>query len=48
MSGLRVFVPRDATASSLGADAVAESIVEGARGRGLEIELVRNGSRGAF
>jgi formate dehydrogenase iron-sulfur subunit len=48
MSGLRVFVPRDATARSLGADAVAESIVEGARGRGLEIELVRNGSRGAF
>ncbi len=48
MSRLKVFVPRDATACSLGADAVADSIVEGARGRGLEIELIRNGSRGAF
>ena len=48
MSRLKVFVPRDATACALGADAVAESIIEGARGRGLEIDLVRNGSRGAF
>ncbi len=48
MSPLKVFVPGDATACALGADAVAESIIEGARGRGLEIELVRNGSRGAF
>ena len=48
MSRIKVYVPRDATACSLGADEVAESIIEGARGRGLEIELVRNGSRGAF
>jgi formate dehydrogenase iron-sulfur subunit len=48
MSRLKVFVPRDATACALGADEVAESIIEGARGRGLEIDLVRNGSRGAF
>lgn len=45
---VRIFVPRDATACALGADAVAESILKGAEGRGLEIELVRNGSRGAF
>ncbi len=45
---VRVFVPRDATACALGADAVAESILHGASGRGIEIELVRNGSRGAF
>jgi len=46
--GVGVFVPRDATACALGADAVAAAIVEQARGRGLELDLVRNGSRGAF
>lgn len=45
---VKVFVPRDATACGLGADAVAESIRVGAAGRGIEIDLVRNGSRGAF
>jgi formate dehydrogenase iron-sulfur subunit len=48
MTAVKVFVPRDATACALGADAVAESIVAGASGRGIDIELVRNGSRGAF
>jgi len=48
MMGVKVFVPRDATACALGADAVAESILTGASGRGLDMELVRNGSRGAF
>jgi formate dehydrogenase iron-sulfur subunit len=45
---IRIFVPRDATACALGADAVARTIAEGAAGRGLDVELVRNGSRGAF
>jgi formate dehydrogenase iron-sulfur subunit len=45
---VRVFIPRDATASALGADAVADSIVAEAAARGLEIDIVRNGSRGAF
>ena len=45
---IKVFVPRDATACALGADTVAESILQGAAGRGIDIELVRNGSRGAF
>jgi formate dehydrogenase iron-sulfur subunit len=44
----RIFVPRDATACALGADAVADSIREGAAGRGLDVEVIRNGSRGAF
>ena len=44
---IRVFVPRDATACALGADEVAESVRKGAEGRGLEVEVVRNGSRGA-
>jgi formate dehydrogenase iron-sulfur subunit len=48
MMAVRIFVPKDATACALGADAVAESILAGAAGRELDIELVRNGSRGAF
>jgi formate dehydrogenase iron-sulfur subunit len=48
VSAVRVFVPRDATACALGADRVAAAIAEGAAGRGIEIELLRNGSRGAF
>ncbi|HTY93646.1 MAG TPA: NADH-ubiquinone oxidoreductase-F iron-sulfur binding region domain-containing protein [Steroidobacteraceae bacterium] len=42
----RIFVPRDAAARSMGADATAQAIrAEGAR-RGVDIEVVRNGSRG--
>ena len=48
MMAVRIFVPKDATACALGADEVAESILAGAAGRELDIELVRNGSRGAF
>jgi formate dehydrogenase iron-sulfur subunit len=48
VSAIRVFVPRDATACALGADTVAEMLARGASGRGIEIDLVRNGSRGAF
>jgi formate dehydrogenase iron-sulfur subunit len=43
-----VFVPRDSAALSLGAERVARSIAsEGAR-RKLELNVVRNGSRGMF
>jgi formate dehydrogenase iron-sulfur subunit len=48
MSRARVFVPRDATACALGADRVAAMIEALANERGLDLELVRNGSRGAF
>ncbi|MBT8048175.1 MAG: formate dehydrogenase [Xanthomonadales bacterium] len=48
MTALKVYVPGDTTARAVGADAVAESITAGAAGRGFEIELIRNGSRGAF
>ena len=41
---VRVFVPRDATACALGADAVAAAIGKGAISRGLDLQLVRNGS----
>ena len=43
---VRVFVPRETSALSLGADEVAASIVATGVGRRLEIDLVRNGSWG--
>jgi formate dehydrogenase iron-sulfur subunit len=45
---LRVHVPGDTTACALGADQVAAAIAGEARARGLELQLVRNGSRGLF
>jgi formate dehydrogenase iron-sulfur subunit len=45
---VRVFVPRDATACALGADAVAAAIGAAASSRSVGLELIRNGSRGAF
>lgn len=43
---MRIFVPRDAAARALGADAVAAEIEAQARQRGVDVEIVRNGSRG--
>jgi len=48
MSTMRVFVPRDATACALGADAVAATIGTVADQQGIDLQLIRNGSRGAF
>ena len=45
---VRVYVPRDSAALSVGAEGVARAIASEAAQRKLEIELVRNGSRGAF
>jgi formate dehydrogenase iron-sulfur subunit len=44
----RIFVPCDTTAVSVGADSVASRIVEIARQRNADVQLVRNGSRGMF
>jgi formate dehydrogenase iron-sulfur subunit len=43
-----VYVPKDAGALSLGADAVAQALAAGAKADGREIRIVRNGSRGAY
>ena len=43
---IRIYVPCDTTALSVGADEVAEAITASARARNLNIELIRNGSRG--
>jgi formate dehydrogenase iron-sulfur subunit len=41
-----VFVPRDAAALALGADKVATAIATEIEARGLDVKIVRNGSRG--
>ena len=46
MSTTRIYVPRDAAARSVGADETARDILMEAKRRGIDIELVRNGSRG--
>ena len=43
-----VYVPRDASALSLGAEDVARAIREHAQSQRIELKLVRNGSRGLF
>ncbi|MBZ5487690.1 formate dehydrogenase [Halomonas aquamarina] len=45
---IRVFVPRDTTALSLGADSVARRLQREAAARHEGIDIVRNGSRGLF
>jgi formate dehydrogenase iron-sulfur subunit len=41
-----IYVPGDAAALALGADAVADAIAATAAARGIELRLVRNGTRG--
>ncbi|GGJ07009.1 formate dehydrogenase beta subunit [Streptomyces brasiliensis] len=45
-SPVRVYVPRDSAARSVGADAVAEAVRKAAADQGRPVEVVRNGSRG--
>jgi len=45
---VKIFVPCDSAAVSLGADRIAASIVQEAERRGIAVELIRNGSRGLF
>jgi formate dehydrogenase iron-sulfur subunit len=45
---ITIYVPCDSSAVSLGADRVAAAISREAAKRGLDIELVRNGSRGMY
>ncbi|SDK55338.1 formate dehydrogenase beta subunit [Methylophilus rhizosphaerae] len=45
---VKVYVPIDSTALSLGAERTAKAIVKEAQAGGIAIELVRNGSRGLF
>ena len=45
---ITVYVPCDSSAVSLGADRVAAAIAQEAATRGLDIKLIRNGSRGMY
>ncbi len=45
---IRIFVPRDSGALSVGAEAVAQAIALEAVARGAEVTIVRNGSRGLY
>lgn len=44
----KIYVPCDTTAVSVGADKVAAALSQQAQEQGLELTLVRNGSRGLF
>ena len=48
MTPVTVYVPRDASARSVGADEVADVLARLAGERGIELTIVRNGSRGMF
>lgn len=48
VSAIKIYVPRDSSAISLGADRTAKAIQAEADKRGITIELIRNGSRGLF
>jgi formate dehydrogenase iron-sulfur subunit len=48
MSGVTIYVPRDAAALACGADEVATAIAAEAARRGVPVTLLRNGSRGMF
>ena len=43
-----IYVPRDSCAVALGANDVAAAIAHEAKARGIEVRIVRNGSRGLF
>ena len=45
---IKVYIPRDSSALSMGADEVASAISAEALKRKIDIGIVRNGSRGAM
>ena len=45
---ITVYVPRDASALAVGAEATASAIAAEAQRRGIDLRIVRNGSRGMF
>ena len=44
----KIYVPRDSSALSVGADRTAKAMALEAQKRGIKIEIIRNGSRGLF
>jgi formate dehydrogenase iron-sulfur subunit len=44
----RLFIPKDVTALALGAEALVAAVLSLAKTRGVEVDIVRTGSRGLF
>ena len=44
----KIFIPRDSSSISLGADKVYQEILNESKKRNIDVEIVRNGSRGLF
>ena len=44
----RIYAPCDSAALALGADRIAQAIANEAQTRGIDVQIVRNGSRGLF
>ncbi|HSH54232.1 MAG TPA: NADH-quinone oxidoreductase subunit NuoF [Methylotenera sp.] len=44
----KIYIPRDSSALSMGAEKVAAAVTQEAKQRGLNIEIIRNGSRGLY
>lgn len=44
----KIYIPRDSSALSMGAEKVALAITQEAKQRGLDVEIIRNGSRGLY
>ncbi len=45
---MRIFVPRDSVSVALGSDKLASAIATQAAERGVDVSIIRNGSRGLF
>lgn len=43
---MKIWVPMDSAAKALGADQVADALAREAKARGLDVQIVRNGTRG--
>lgn len=44
----KIYIPRDSSALSVGAEKVALAVTAEAKKRGLDVEIIRNGSRGLY
>lgn len=44
----KVYIPRDSSALAVGAEKVAVAVAAEAKSRGLDVEIIRNGSRGLY
>jgi len=44
----KIYIPRDSSALAVGAEKVAVAVAAEAKARGLDVEIIRNGSRGLY